>query len=112
MSASSNRDAKALDRIAYDDSLVHRLDPRAKVVATVVFVVAVASHGKYELSGLMPFVLFPVFFSFYLSFHKWNMFASSSTPVTWPARWRTALTMSVPPPTPITSTSLGSCRTM
>lgn len=27
------------------------------------------------------FVLFPVFFSFYLSFHKWNMFASSSTPV-------------------------------
>src|SRR5512139_2729832 len=25
------------------------------------------------------FVLFPVFFSFYLSFHKWNMFASTST---------------------------------
>lgn len=27
------------------------------------------------------FVVFPVFFSFYLSFHKWNMFASSATPV-------------------------------
>ena len=41
-------------------SPVHRLDPRAKCLVTVLFVVAVTSFGKYEVSRLTPFVLYPV----------------------------------------------------
>ena len=49
-----------LDRLARLDTPVHRVDPRAKVVATAVFIVCVVSYGKYELLGLLPFALFPV----------------------------------------------------
>jgi cobalt/nickel transport system permease protein len=49
-----------LDRLGGGDSAVHRLDPRAKLLTTLVFVSMVVSHGKYELSGLLPFLLFPV----------------------------------------------------
>jgi cobalt/nickel transport system permease protein len=42
------------------DSLVHRLDPRAKVLATLVFIVAVVSFDKYTVSALLPFLAFPV----------------------------------------------------
>jgi cobalt/nickel transport system permease protein len=49
-----------LDRLARLDTPVHRVDPRAKVITTVVFVVCVVSHGKYDLLGLLPFAIFPV----------------------------------------------------
>ena len=49
-----------LDQFARLDSSVHRLDPRAKVITTFVFLVCVVSFGKYDLLGLLPFVLFPV----------------------------------------------------
>lgn len=45
---------------ALGSSVVHRLDPRAKCVVTVLFVLAVTSFGKYEVSRLMPFFLYPV----------------------------------------------------
>ena len=53
-------DAQVLDRHAYLDSPVHRLDPRAKVLATFAFVIAVVSHDKYALAPLAPFVLYPL----------------------------------------------------
>lgn len=49
-----------LDRLSYHDTVVHRLDPRAKVVATLLFVVVVVSFPKYEVLSLLPFFLFPV----------------------------------------------------
>lgn len=54
-------DFKRLDLMADGDTAIHRLDPRAKVLATAVFVVSVVSCGKYELATLFPFFLFPVF---------------------------------------------------
>jgi len=53
-------DFKRLDRLAAGDTPVHRLDPRAKVLATLVFMVCVVSFGRYEISQLTPFFLFPV----------------------------------------------------
>ena len=53
-------DIETLDALAGRDTAVHRLDPQAKLVTTLVFIVAVASFGKYELSALLPFFLFPV----------------------------------------------------
>jgi cobalt/nickel transport system permease protein len=49
-----------LDRLAAADSPIHRVDPRAKVLATAVFIVCVVSFGKYDVIGLLPFALFPV----------------------------------------------------
>lgn len=49
-----------LDRLSYRDTVVHRLDPRAKVIATMLFAVAVVSFPKYEVLSLFPFFLFPV----------------------------------------------------
>ncbi len=57
---SSLFDLGALDTLASRDSGIHRLDPRAKVVTTLVFVCSVVSFGKYEISALLPFALFPL----------------------------------------------------
>ncbi len=50
--------ARWLDRHGYEDSRIHRLDARAKLAATAVFVVCVASFPKYEVIGLIPFLAF------------------------------------------------------
>jgi len=52
-------DFKRLDRLATGDTALHRLDPRAKVLATLVFIVSVVSFGRYQLSALIPFFVFP-----------------------------------------------------
>ena len=48
-----------LDTLSCRDTAVHRLDPRAKLLTTLVFIVCVASFGKYQVSALLPFLLFP-----------------------------------------------------
>lgn len=53
-------DLGRLDRLAYGDTPIHRLDPRAKVITTLVFLVCVVSFGKYEVLAMLPFALFPV----------------------------------------------------
>lgn len=49
-----------LDQFSRRTSAVHRVDPRAKLVATLVFLVCVVSLGPYDLVALTPFALFPV----------------------------------------------------
>jgi cobalt/nickel transport system permease protein len=51
-----------LDTLSYKDTIIHRLDPRTKLLATSAFIVTVVSFPKYEISGLLPFFLFPVLF--------------------------------------------------
>jgi cobalt/nickel transport system permease protein len=52
-------DITYLDRLALGDTWLHRRDPRAKVLVTIVFTLSVVSFGKYQVSALVPFVLFP-----------------------------------------------------
>jgi cobalt/nickel transport system permease protein len=56
----SYSDIGRLDRLSYGDTAVHRLDPRAKVTATILFAATVVSFPKYEILPLLPFFLFPV----------------------------------------------------
>jgi cobalt/nickel transport system permease protein len=49
-----------MDTLARQDSPIHRLDPRSKVVTMFVFIVCVVSFPKYTLSGLIPYFVFPV----------------------------------------------------
>ncbi|TLM65479.1 MAG: cobalt ECF transporter T component CbiQ [Deltaproteobacteria bacterium] len=53
-------DFKRLDLLALKESPVHRLDPRAKVLTTLVFILCVVSFDRYELAALLPFALYPV----------------------------------------------------
>lgn len=53
-------EAALLDRHSFGQSPVHRLDPRAKVLATLVFITAVVSHPKYAISPLTPYVIYPL----------------------------------------------------
>jgi cobalt/nickel transport system permease protein len=49
-----------LDRLSYQDTVIHRLDPRSKVIVTMIFVITVVSYPKYEVMSLIPFFIFPV----------------------------------------------------
>lgn len=53
-------DIGRLDRLSYGETFVHHLDPRAKVLATVLFIVTVVSFPPFEVAALVPFLLFPV----------------------------------------------------
>ena len=53
-------DIGRLDRLSYRDTCVHHLAPRAKVIATMLFLITVISFPKYEIVALAPFFLFPV----------------------------------------------------
>lgn len=48
------------ETLSYQETPLHRLDPRTKLLTTLVFIVAVVSFGKYEITGLLPFVIYPV----------------------------------------------------
>ena len=49
-----------MDELAAQNSPIHRLHPAAKLVSTIAYIVLVVSFHKYELSGLIPMVLWPV----------------------------------------------------
>ncbi len=49
-----------IDQLASLDTPVHRIDPRAKVITTLVFLVCVVSFGKYELLPMLPFAIYPI----------------------------------------------------
>jgi len=49
-----------IDQLSYKDTFVHRLDPRAKLIATLLFLFTVISFSKYEIAALLPFFLYPM----------------------------------------------------
>jgi len=54
------RDLRSLDDIAAQPSALSRLDPRAKILATLAFSVVVVSFDRYSVLALLPLALFPV----------------------------------------------------
>jgi len=49
-----------LDALSRRDSPAHRLDPRAKLIATAAFLATAVSWGRYEIVGLVPLAAFPL----------------------------------------------------
>lgn len=49
-----------LDQLSYKNTFVHQLDPRVKLVVTLLFLFTVISFSKYETYALIPFFLYPV----------------------------------------------------
>jgi len=53
-------DIRYMDTLASGDTLLHRLDPRAKLVATLLFIIAVVSFDKYTITAFVPFFIYPI----------------------------------------------------
>lgn len=49
-----------IDQLSYKNTWVHQLDPRTKLIATLLFLFTVISFSKYEIASLLPFFLFPM----------------------------------------------------
>ena len=49
-----------MDELAARSSPVHALHPAAKLIATVAYILVTLSFDKYDLSGLVPMLLWPV----------------------------------------------------
>lgn len=50
----------SLEQLADNNTIIHRLHPLVKIITTVVFIFVVISFDRYDLSGLIPFIFFPV----------------------------------------------------
>jgi len=57
---SSFFDLGTLDSLSALDTPIHRLDPRVKILTTLLFIVTVLSFDKYQVARLLPFCLYPV----------------------------------------------------
>jgi len=53
-------DLGRLDRLARRDTPFRRLDPRAKLLVTLAFLLCVVSFDRYAVAGLLPFFFYPV----------------------------------------------------
>ncbi len=51
---------RTLEELAGNNTAIHRLHPMAKLITTFAYLFAVISFEKYDLSGLIPFTLYPV----------------------------------------------------
>jgi cobalt/nickel transport system permease protein len=52
-------DLRSLDGLALRDTSLARRDPRAKLVATALFVITVVSFDRYSVAALLPLALYP-----------------------------------------------------
>jgi len=50
-----------MDILSYQDTPLHKIDPRAKLITVLFFILTVVSFDKYALSMLVPFIFFPVY---------------------------------------------------
>lgn len=49
-----------LDDLSRIESPIHRIHPVSKLLTALVYLIAVISFGKYEITSLLPFVFYPV----------------------------------------------------
>lgn len=50
-----------MDALSYQNTFIHGIDPRAKLITTMVFIAMAVSMGKYEVSAMIPFLIYPVY---------------------------------------------------
>jgi len=53
-------DLRLLDELARDSNPINDLHPLVKLITTAVFLVVVVSYDRYQVSGLLPLLLYPV----------------------------------------------------
>jgi cobalt/nickel transport system permease protein len=58
--ASALDDLRTLDSLASRDTILAHRDPRAKLAATLAFIVTVVSFDRYQVGALLPLALYPI----------------------------------------------------
>ena len=58
--SNAQTELREMDALAAADSPVHRLHPLCKLLVTVLYIAVVVSFPKYNITGLMAMVLYPV----------------------------------------------------
>ena len=53
------RELRALESLSLGGTPVHRLHPIAKILSTLVFIISVASFGRYDFIRLAPYLFYP-----------------------------------------------------
>jgi cobalt/nickel transport system permease protein len=58
----SNRvhDLYVLEGLSDGDTVIHRLHPQTKLLATLVFIVLVVSFNRYDVLGAVPYFIYPI----------------------------------------------------
>jgi len=51
---------RMLDELAEKSTVIHNIHPLMKVLTTCLYLVAIVSFNKYELSGLLPLLFYPI----------------------------------------------------
>jgi cobalt/nickel transport system permease protein len=51
---------RVLEDLARKDTLIHRLHPLAKVLVTLIYLIIVVSFDRFEISGLIPYLFYPI----------------------------------------------------
>lgn len=51
---------RSLEELSDGATVVHRLHPMTKMITTIVYLVVVISFDKYDISGLIPFIIYPM----------------------------------------------------
>lgn len=51
---------QSLEELAEGKTVIHRIHPMAKMITTIVYLVAVISFDKHNISGLIPFFIYPI----------------------------------------------------
>ncbi|MEI8247349.1 MAG: cobalt ECF transporter T component CbiQ [Lentisphaerota bacterium] len=57
--AESLNNIRLLDELSGQATPVHRLHPLAKLLTTLAFIVVTVSFGKYDLSAMLPLIIYP-----------------------------------------------------
>lgn len=53
------RELRAMDNLSAGTSVIHRLHPLVKLLSTLVYIVFVASYGRYDFVRLAPYTFYP-----------------------------------------------------
>lgn len=53
-------DMRLLDDLSTKATVIHRVHPLAKLLTTLLYITVVVSFDRYEITGLLPLVFFPV----------------------------------------------------
>ena len=50
---------RAMENLSAGKTMIHRLHPFAKILSTFIFIVIVASYGRYDIIRLIPYLFYP-----------------------------------------------------
>lgn len=59
--SSKIREVYSLEQLSSGNTLIHKLNPLCKIIGTLLFIIFVVSFPPYEVSAIVPYVLYIVF---------------------------------------------------